>query len=201
MTSKYLIFDATPISKPRDYKAPFSDTFAWPRLIHLSWIMLNEDFKPVSDYDCIINPEGFSFDENIQKYAKVDKEDIDKKGAKLEDVLEQFTKCIDDTEYVFAHNLNVSENVVAAEFLRKGINHNLFKAERFCLMQESTWYCKLPSKTGGYKWPTLRELHAVLFNQAYSPAGNARADVIAASRCFIMLMKLRQLEDLFDDED
>ena len=200
MKSKYLIFDATPISKPRDYKAPFSDTFAWPKLIHLSWIMLNEEFKPISDYDCIINPEGFSFDENIEKYAKIDKEDIESKGAKLEDVLKQFSKCVDDTEYVFAHNLNVSENVVAAEYLRKGINHNLFKAERFCLMQESTWYCKIPSKTGGYKWPTLRELHAVLFNQAYSPSGNARADVIAASRCFIKLMKLGQLVDLFDDE-
>ena len=200
MESKYLIFDATPISKPRDYKAPFSDTFAWPKLIHLSWIMLNDQFKPISDFDCIIEPEGFSFDENIAKYAKIDQEDIEQKATPLEDVLKQFSISVDESEYVFAHNLNMNENVLAAEYLRKGINHSLFKAERFCLMQESTWYCKIPSKTGGYKWPTLRELHAVLFNQAYAPAGNARADVIAASRCFIKLMKLGQLEDLYDDE-
>jgi hypothetical protein len=64
-------------------------------------------------------------------------------------------------------------------------------------MQESTWYCKLKGKDGRYKWPTLNELHAILFNQKYTPANNARADVIAASRCFIKLMKMGQLEDLF----
>ena len=42
---KYLIFDASPIGKPKDYKAPFTDTFNWPRLIHLSWITLNDELK------------------------------------------------------------------------------------------------------------------------------------------------------------
>jgi hypothetical protein len=195
---KYLIFDATPIDKPKDYKAPFSDTFAWPRLIHLSWIMLNAEFKPVRDYDCVVQPEGFSVDEKIAKYAKLDLEEIEKKGTPLDDILIQFSDNLDEVEYVFTHNLALSENVLAAEYLRKGLSHNLFKSDRFCLMQESTYYCKIPSKRGGYKWPSLRELHAVCFNQAYTPAGNARADVIAASRCFIKLMKTNQLEDLFD---
>ena len=53
-------------------------------------------------------------------------------------------------------------------------------------------------RPGGYKWPTLSELHAACFNSAYTPANNARADVIAAARCFIKLMKSGQLEDLFD---
>lgn len=196
--SKYLIFDATPIGKPKDYKAPFSDTFAWPRLIHLSWIMLDQEYKPVKDYDCVIQPEGFAIDDTIAQYAKLEMEEIEKKGNPLDDVLIQFSNNLDEVEYVFTHNLAVSENVLAAEYLRRGISHNLFKSERFCLMQESTYYCKIPSKRGGYKWPSLRELHAVCFNQAYTPAGNARADVIAASRCFIKLMKTNQLEDLFD---
>ena len=66
-------------------------------------------------------------------------------------------------------------------------------------MQESTWYCKIPGRGGKYKWPSLNELHAICFNQKFSPAGNARADVIAASRSFIKLMKLGQLEDMFED--
>ena len=198
MESKYLIFDVTPIRKPLDYKAPFSDTFSWPRMIHLSWIMLNEEYKPVKDYDCIVIPDGFNIDKNIEKYAKLEPEEITNKGEKLEDILQQFAQSIDNTEYIFAHNLSLCENVVAAEFLRKGISHNLFKTERFCLMQESTYYCKIPSRSGGYKWPTLRELHATLFNTGYSPSGNARADVIAAARSFIKMMKLGQLEDLFD---
>lgn len=195
---KYLIFDASAVSKPKNYRAPFSDTFSWPRLVHLSWIILDEQYKPLKDYDCIIKPEGFSIDETIAKHCQIDQEDIEKKGVPLEDVLKQFYDSIAEVDYVFAHNMNVNENIVGAEYVRKGMDQNLFRAERFCLMQEGTYFCKLPSKTGGYKWPTLRELHAVCFNQGYSPLNNARADVIAASRCFIYLMKTGNLEDLWD---
>ena len=199
MSTKYLVFDGTPISQPRNYSAPFSDTFAWPRLIHLSWIMLNEEFKPISDYDCIVNPEGFGIDEHIEKFARIDREDIEQKGADLEGILKQFSDSVEDSEYVIAHNMAMNENIIAAEYLRKGLPNSLFKSERICLMQESTYFCKIPSKTGGYKWPTLRELHAILFNQGFSPGGNARADVIAASRCFIKLMKMGQLDDFFEE--
>lgn len=196
----YLVFDVSGIDKPKSWKAPFSDTFAWPRMIHMSWIILDKDLKPTNDFDHIIIPEGFSVNETIEKRCQIDQEDIDKKGAKLEDVLEAFEKSLQEVTFVFAHNLNFNENVLAAEYLRKGIKHSLFRKERFCLMQESTFFCKLPSKTGGYKWPTLSELHSIIFKKAYSPPNNARADVIAATRCFKALMMGRQLEDLFDDE-
>ncbi len=197
----YLIFDASGIDKPKSWKAPFSDTFAWPRMIHLSWIILDKELKPINDYDHIIIPEGFSFNSDIAKRCHIDQEDIDTKGAPLDKVLEAFDKSLQDVQFILAHNLNFSENVVAAEFLRRGISHSLFRKESFCLMQESTFYCKLPGKGGGYKWPTLSELHSIIFNKAYSPPNNARADVIAATRCFKALMMGRQLEDLFDEED
>lgn len=196
----YLIFDCSGISKPKNWKADFSDTFSWPRMIHLSWIILNEELKPIGDFDYIVKPEGFSIDATIEDFAKIDVEDVEKKGAPLLEILEKFSESVDQVEYMFAHNLTFNESVVAAEYLRKGINHNMFKKERFCIMQEATWYCKIPSKKGGYKWPSLSELHAILFNTKYTPANNARADVIAAARCFIMLKKIGQLEDLFDDE-
>lgn len=197
----YLIYDCSGISKPLSWKAPFSDTFSWPRMIHLSWIILDKELNPVDDFDQIINPEGFSFTPEIAKRCKIDEEDIKTKGANLEDVLKAFDKSLDQAEYVFSHNQNFNENVIAAEYLRKGIRHSLFRKESFCLMQESTFFCKLPSKKGGYKWPTLSELHSIIFKKAYSPPNNARADVIAATRCFKALMMGRQLEDLFDFDD
>ena len=115
----YLIFDCSGIDKPKSWKAPFSDTFNWPRIIHLSWIILDKDLKPVDDYDQIIIPEGFTFDEKIQKKCSVDQEDIDTKGAPLSDVLEAFEKSLQTVEYVIAHNMNFNENVIAAEYLRK----------------------------------------------------------------------------------
>ncbi len=195
-----MVFDASGIAKPKNWKASFSDTFSWPRMIHLSWIILDDKLKPIKDYDCIIKPEGFGFTPEISSFCKIDEEDIKEKAADLDEVLTQFNDSLKDVEYLFAHNMNFNENVLAAEYLRKGINHDLFKKERYCLMHESTFYCKIPSKTGGYKWPSLQEMHAIIFKQKYSPANNARADVIAASRCFIALMKVGAFEDIFDDE-
>jgi DNA polymerase III subunit epsilon len=197
----YLIFDCSGIDKPKSWKAPFSDTFNWPRVIHISWIILDKDLKPTNDFDHIIIPDGFSFDEKIQKKCSIDQEDIDNKGVPLTDALEAFEQSLIESEYVIAHNMNFNENVLAAEYLRKGIRHSLFLKERICLMQESTFYCKLKGKGSGYKWPSLTELHAIIFKKAYSPPNNARADVIAATRCFKALMMGKQLDDLFDDED
>lgn len=195
---KYMIFDASGAGKPKTYKAPVTDTFVWPRLVHLSWIILGEDLKPVKDFDFIVNPEGYSFDEEKIKNCHIDAEDIEKKGEKLEDILNAFKQSIDETDFLWAHNLKMNEMIVGAEFIRAGIRHNLHNAASYCLMQESTFFCRLPGKGGrGYKWPSLNELHAVLFKKGFSPSGNARADVIAASRCFIMLMKAGQLEDCF----
>lgn len=196
----YLVFDCSGIDKPKDWKAPFSDTFAWPRMIHISWIILDSELKPIDDYDQIINPEGFSFSADIEKRCRIDQEDIDTKGAPLEDVLKAFEESLKQVEYVVAHNLNFNENVLAAEFLRKGLSHSLFTKERVCLMQESTFFCKLPSKTGGYKWPSLSELHSIIFKKSYAPPNNARADVIAATRCFKALVIAGQLDDLFDED-
>ena len=196
----YLIFDCSAIDKPKNWKAPFSDTFNWPRMIHLSWIILDKDLKPIEDQDYIIKPEGFSIDSTIAKRSQIDEDDIANKSEPLEDVLRAFDESLKKAYYVLAHNLNFNENVLAAEYLRKNINHSLFRKLRFCIMQESTFFCKLPSKTGGYKWPTLSELHAIIFQKAYSPHNNARADVIAATRCFKALMMGKQLDDLFDED-
>lgn len=197
----YLIFDASAISKPKDWKAPFSDTFAWPRLLHLSWIILDGELKPMENHNYVIKPDGFEIDEDILKFTRLDQKEIDARSTPLEEALHAFDYSLGSVDYVTAHNLNFSESVVAAEFLRKGISHSLFKKKSFCLMQESTFFCKIPTRAGGYKWPTLTELHSIIFNKAYSPPNNARADVIAATRCFKALMMGKQLDDIFDDED
>jgi hypothetical protein len=195
----YLIFDVSATGTPGNYKAPFSDTFNWPRMIHISWIVLDKAFKPIGDFDRIVKPDGFTFTEEIQKKSKIDSEDIEKKAVPISEILESFNQSVSQCEYVFSHNLNFNENILAAEYIRQSLDIQMFKKERFCLMQESTYYCKLASKNGGYKWPTLSELHATCFNSTYTPLNNARADVIAAARCFIKLMRGNHLEDLFED--
>lgn len=196
----YLILDVTPIEKPKNYKAPFSETNAWPRMQHLSWIVLGADMKPIEDYDCIIKPVSYKVTAAVNKYGKLSNEERENKEVELDAVLKQFTDSMEKVQYVIGHNINTSACVLAAEYMRKGEHPTIFGAEHVCLMQESTWYCKIPNNRGGFKWPSLSELYAILFKQRYSPAGNARADVIAAARSFIMLHKIGELEDVFDNE-
>jgi len=196
----YLVFDISGIAKPKDWKAAFSDTFSWPRMLHISWIILDKDLKPIGDNDYIVTPDGYTLTKEIQTFCKVDEDDIKGKSVDIETVLKAFNDDLKQVEYLFAHNMNFHEKTLAAEYLRNSMSHDLFKKERHCLMQESTFYCKIPSKKGGYKWPSLSELHAIMFKKKFTPAGNARADVIAAARCFIGLMKVGALEDIFDDE-
>lgn len=198
---KYLIYDISANGKPKDYKAPFSDTFSWPRMVHMSWIVLDEELKLVEDYDSIIKADGFEIDERIAKSAHIDEEDIKTKSATLQEVLDEFDKSVSNVEYTISHNIASQQNILGAEYIRLNRQPQHFKTEGICLMRESTYFCKIPNKRGaGYKWPSMQELYATLFNQKYSPSGNARADVIAATRSFKKLMLLGELQDVFDDE-
>ncbi len=193
----YLIFDTTGNGKPISWKTSYTEVFNWPRMIHCSWIVLDDKFKPIEDFNCIVKPEGFTISEDAAAKAGEELERFSS-GDPIADVLAKFKESLEKVLYTISFNLNFNESVIAAEYQRKGEKNPLLYVEKFCLMQESTWYCKIPGRGGKYKWPSLNELHAVCFNQKFSPAGNARADVIAASRSFIKLMKIGQLEDMFD---
>jgi len=197
----YLVFDVSANGKPKSFKASPNDVFNWPRMIHVSWIVLGEDLKPIDKmFNYLIKPDGFSITEDIEKKHTVDAEKAKEEGHDLKEVLQQFSDAVDSAKYLFAHNLNYNENIIAAEFKRAEMDHRIFASERLCLMQEGTFYAKIPNKRGGYKWPTLVELHTAIFRQGFSPANNARADVIAASRCFIALHKVGAFDDLFEME-
>jgi hypothetical protein len=194
----YLIYDLSGHRPVSNWKAPFTDTFSWPRILHISWILLDEEFKPLLDFNAYAKHSDFTVTEQMTEQAHIDHGEYEENASDVKAVMEAFDAVIKKTTYTFSFNQQYNENIAAAEFLRTGVRHELFKKENFCLMRESTFYCGLPGKAGKLKWPTLNELHAILFGQKYTPAGNARADVVAAARCFIKLMKLGEFEDLFE---
>jgi len=196
----YLVFDVSANGKPKSFSASPNDVSNWPRMVHVSWIVLGENLKPIKDFNCLIKPDGFSISEDTEKKHTIDAEKAKLEGDTLPEVLQKFSDAVDEAKYLFAHNLNYNENIIAAEFKRAEMDHRIFASERLCLMQEGTFYAKIANKRGGFKWPTLMELHAAIFKQGFSPANNARADVIAASRCFIALHKVGAFDDLFELE-
>ena len=149
----YLIFDSSANGRPRSYKAPHDDTFNWPRLLHLSWIILDENLKPIEDYDCVIKPEGFTPTEKALGSHHIDSEKIMTSTNELGQVLDQFKESVDKCDYVFTHNLAYNEGILNSEYYRKSLASPLIGADSYCLLHESTYYCKIPGKRG-YKEST-----------------------------------------------
>jgi hypothetical protein len=193
----FLLFDVSTNGKPKNWKAHFTDTFSWPKLIHLSWLLYDKKGELTEEGDYLINPTGFDLDPDSLQRAGVDEDMLVKEGVPVRQALEAFDKALHEAIYVFAFNLQYNENVVLAEFYRANMDHHLSQAERFCLMRESTYFCKIKGRDGGYKWPSLSELHAKLYNTSFDGIGNAKKDVMAISRCFNRLLNLGQLDDLF----
>lgn len=192
-----LLFDTSAVGKPKSYKKPYTDTFNWPRMIHISWLLYDDAGDLVSDEDHLIKNFALEIPDDMIRFHKLDPEKIVQEGSDIEEVLHKFKSDIDKANLVFSFNLNYNESIVGAEFFRYGISHRLHNSEKYCLMQESTYFCKIDSGDGRYKWPSLTELHMACFNAAYPNPNNARSDVMAATKCFNHLLKKGELDDIF----
>ena len=57
-------------------------------------------------------------------------------------------------------------------------------------MKLSVDYCQIPGgRGGGFKYPSLTDLHQKLFGEVFAEAHNASADVEATTRCFLELLR------------
>src|SRR5680860_206775 len=184
-----LLFDTSAAGKPKSYNTSYKDTFNWPRMIHISWLAYDESGDLVIDEDHLISNFIHEIPDNMLRFHKLDLERIEQEGEDIKEVLEKFKVDVDKADYIFSFNLNYNENIVGAEYVRHDINHRLHQSEKYCLMQESTYFCKLDGRDGRYKWPTLTELHSKCFDAGYAGPNNARNDVMAATKCFNYLLK------------
>lgn len=190
----FLFFDVETTGMPRSWKAPMSDTFNWPHVVQIAWQVYDEKRVLLDVQDHIILPEGWEIPYASERIHRISTEKALAEGQPVKGVLDSFKKAIDTVEYVIAHNIDFDTKVIGAEFIRKGISHNLFNTEQYCTMRESTWYCKIPGKGGKYKWPKLEELHQKLFGAKFADAHNALVDVQATANCFFKLLDLEAIE-------
>ena len=188
----YLFFDTETTGLPANWKAPVSDINNWPRIVQIAWVLSTQDDGRLESKDFIIKPEGFSIPKESSDVHGISTEQAYEEGEDLLDVLTEFDKDLNKSNRLVAHNISFDEKVLGAEFIRKGVKNDFFEKRRLCTMQKSTNYCKLPGRYG-YKWPTLSELHNVLFGKGFEDAHNAMGDVNATEKCFWELRKLNIL--------
>lgn len=190
----YLFFDVETTGFPKKWNRPHTDTFNWPRMVQIAWLLYDEKRNLLEDKDFIIKPDGYEIPYEAERIHKISTDKAREEGHDLKEVLEQFADVLKRAEYVIAHNMNFDANVLGAEFYRKGIDSLLFQSERYCTMQESTYFCKLPGKGGRYKWPTLTELHVALFGERFQGAHHAKVDTKACARCFFKLLDIEAID-------
>lgn len=196
---KFLLFDTSANGQPANYQASARDTSNWPRMLHISWQLMNEKGQILDQRDDLIKPQGFPLNEKMMERHLLTAADLNDQGIGIKQAVEHFMAAVREADMVFAHNLSLNTGVVTAEADRCDVIERLSSSEAYCLMQETTYYCGIMGKRGKLKWPSLPELHKKIFGKSFNRAGRADADVTALGRCFIVLYKTKVLEDIFDE--
>jgi DNA polymerase III subunit epsilon len=180
----HLIFDTETSGLPLKWDAPLSDTNNWPRLVQLSWIV--SDGTDQKEFDFIIKPEGFTIPIEASNIHGITQERAMKEGVSLEFVIKIFDIFLFMADKVVAHNLKFDKAIVGAEYYRLGkgqkYDYCLDKKDKVCTMMDYM------EQLGYTKWPKLRELYYLLFEEDIDGAHNSLVDVRACARCYFKLL-------------
>ena len=190
----YLFFDTSAAGRPKSYRASVEDTFNWPRMVHIAWEYIDAESNIIEAKDYIIKPEGFKISAESEAFNGISQERAETEGKDLIEVLQEFSKVVDQAEHIISFNFNFNSSIFGAECIRKDISHRLFSSDTYCLMQETTFYTKLRGRDGRYKWPSLLELFQKVYGQKYADANRADQDVRAVSLIFFKLLANNVLE-------
>jgi DNA polymerase-3 subunit alpha len=187
----FLIYDTETTGLPRNFEAPVTDLENWPRVIQLAWQLHDADGSLIEAKEFIIRPDNFTIPYNAAKVHGISTELALREGEDLKLVLEQFINALSRTKVIVGHNIDFDLNIIGAEFLRCSFENYFEGKVQLCTKLESVEYCALPGgRGGGFKWPTLGELHQKLFQEDFPEAHNAAADVMATARCFLEMIRL-----------
>lgn len=194
----YLIYDTETTGLPKSYTAPPTDTDNWPRMVQIAWQLHDKTGKLIENECYIVRPDGFDIPFNSVQIHGITTEKALEEGLPLTEVLERFRSVLKQTEVLGGHNLSFDQGIVGAEFVRNGIDPQEIELKIADTMKSATDFCQLPGgRGGGFKPPTLNELHKVLFGNKFEEAHNAAADVNATARCFMEMIR----RDIFNKED
>jgi len=187
----YLIFDTETTGLPKNWAAPISDTDNWPRCVQIAWQLHDEMGTLIEHEDYLINPEGFNVPYDAERIHGISTELAIQQGIQLKEMLDKFNSALSKTKYIVGQNVGFDVNILGCEFYRMRIDSPLTKMPVLDTCTEVT--AALLKLTGGrngkFKLPTLTELHFYLFNQPFTEAHNATADVEATTRCFFELIR------------
>lgn len=178
-----LFFDTETTGLPQNYNAPISAVNNWPRLVQLSWLLVDDNFNIVSERDIIIKPENFAIPTMVSNLHGITTEKALSIGIELSSALSMFLDDISKSKICVGHNVEFDKKIVCCELYRKGMRDTLAFLPSTCTMQSTVNLCKIPGNYG-YRYPKLQELYKYLFGLSFVDAHNSLADVRATFQCY-----------------
>ena len=188
----YLIFDTETTGLPKKWNAPITDSDNWPRCVQLAWQLHDSKGALISDHSYLIKPENFNIPFESEQIHGISTELANKIGVDLDEVLNKFISDLSNAGFIIGHNVKFDINIIGAELFRINSDVDLLEKDILDTCTELTAnVCKLPGGRGGkFKFPTLLELYSFLFDESFSEAHNASADVEATARAFFELVRI-----------
>lgn len=162
----------------------------WPRMVRLSWLVVDGTGTIVRDGDLIVRPCGFTIPEEVVDIHGIDTATALREGVDLSEALDALAADAKGCVRLVGHNVWFDRNVIGAECYRLKRADMLAGMPMVCTMKLSTAFCAIPHPVYVYKWPRLSELYYILFGHEFENAHNGAADVRAVHDCYVQLKKL-----------
>ena len=189
----YIVFDTETTGLPKNWNLPYTDTDNWPRCIQIAWQLHDDKGQLIEAKDFLIRPDGFDIPYDSERIHGISTLLAEKEGVSLRDMLEEFNKDLEKSEFIVGQNVGFDINVMGSEFVRLKMETPMHDMPILDTCTETTAeLCRIPGGRGGrFKLPTLTELHKHLFDVPFGEAHNATADVEATARSFFELLRRR----------
>ena len=202
-----LFLDSETDGLPTNRYAPFTATECWPRLIQLSWQVVDtETWMPVETCDYFVKT-GAIWKADAERIHKIPEGIVQRFGLSPAEVLGSLASSIQRSDKIVCHNLAFDKNVILAEMQRlyeSGIAIRPMTAwckPDYCTMISTKSFCNIKFKDGkGLKFPRLEELYSAIFGHVYDVSGadlhNSANDVSCLVTCVKELVSKGLLQDL-----
>jgi DNA polymerase-3 subunit epsilon len=186
----FLFFDTETTGVPKDYKAPITNFFNWPRMVQLGFQLWSEKRDLIVEGNYLIKPLNFVIPNDATKIHGITTEQALCDGVFLQEALTKMSWVSEVSHSVVCHNFDYDSKIVGCELLRCGLENFIDSKKKYCTMKSSKEYVGIVN-TFGYKWPQLKKLYWKLFEETFEGAHDAMADIRATARCFWKLVDLK----------
>ena len=192
---KFLVFDTETTGLPKRKNACPEETYLFPYVVQLSWLVFNSGTNKVEALkDKIIRlPNNIRIPQKTIDIHGITNERMLEEGEPVDDVLNLFMRDVSSCTYLIGHNIAFDKTMVEVECIRnKHKRLSDYRKISFCTMIRGRNECRIEKKNHftkkmEYKYPKLIELHKHLFATTPENLHNSLIDVLVCFRCFYAL--------------